>query len=203
MVAVPVCLPRWAGCRALWVLVLSLWLQSVGLVPQVAAQGVELTQLTTERTDEGLMLQFSTRFDLPKSVEDSLMKGLPIYFVAEAQLLRNRWYWRDAKISNNSRTWRLTWQPLTRQYRVSTGGLNQSYASLSDALASLRGVSSWRLAEPRDIDDDGRYYLEFSYRLDTSQLPRPMQIGLGLQQGWVLQFERRWTLPPDFGLRIP
>jgi hypothetical protein len=165
------------------------------------ADGVDVTQITTQRSEDGLEMSFSTRFDLPRAAEDALLKGVPIYFVAEAAVLRNRWYWRDARAARASRTWRLAWQPLTRQYKVSTGGLNQSYASLSEALSALRGVSGWRIAEPKDIEDDGRYYLEFSYRLDTSQLPRPLQIGLGSPQGWGLSVERSMALTPDFSAR--
>ena len=62
------------------------------------------------------------------------------------------------------------------------------------AAASLRGVSGWRVADAKEIEDDGRYYLEFSYKLDTAQLPRPMQIGLGGSQGWTLGVERTLTL---------
>ena len=163
----------------------------------VRAEGVELTQLATERLDDGLALSFSTRFELPRPVEDALLKGVPIYFVAEASVLRSRWYWRDARLAKATRSWRLTWQPLTRQYRVSTGGLHQSYPSLAEALATLRGISGWRLLDAKELEEDGKHYLEFSYRLDTSQLPRPMQIGLGSPQGWSLGVERTLTLNAD------
>lgn len=165
------------------------------------AQSVELNQVSTARTEEGLELSFSTRFELTHVAEEALMKGVPIYFVAEAAVQRSRWYWRDVRTARVSRSWRLAWQPLTRQFKVSTGGLNQSYASLAEAMVSLRGVAGWRIAEPREIEDEGRYYIEFSYRLDTNQLPRPMQIGLGSPQGWGLALERTLTLNPDFSLR--
>jgi hypothetical protein len=89
---------------------------------------------------------------------------------------------------------------LTRQYKISTGGLNQSYASLSEALAALRGISGWRIAENRELED-GRHYIEFSFKLDTSQLPRPMQIGLGSPEGWGLNIERNLSLNGDFSSR--
>ncbi|WP_249937140.1 DUF4390 domain-containing protein [Roseateles sp. DAIF2] len=179
--------------------VLPILLLLLALLPGVAAhaEGVELTQLSTERQEEALVLNFGTRFELPRVVEDALLKGVPIYFAAEASLLRSRWYWRDARVARVSRNWRLAWQPLTRQYRVSTGGLHQSYASLPEALASLRGIAGWRLAEAKELEEDGKYYLEFSFRLDTSQLPRPMQIGLGSPQGWALGVERTLSLNAD------
>lgn len=177
----------------------AVFLLLLALLPGGAtrADGVELSQLVVERREEALVLSFSTRFELPRAVEDALMKGVPIYFVAEASLLRSRWYWRDARVAQVSRSWRLAWQPLTRQYRVSTGGLNQSFTSLSEALASMRGVAAWRLADLKELDEESRHYLEFSYRLDTSQLPRPMQIGLGSPQGWALSVERSLTLSPE------
>lgn len=171
-------------------------------VARAADVGVELTQLSTERSEDGLELSFATRFELPRAVEDALHKGVPIYFIAEAALWRSRWYWRDARVARVNRSWRLSWQPLTRQYRVSTGGLHRSYAGLHEALASLQGISGWRIAEAREVEDDARHYLEFSYRLDTSQLPRPMQIGLGSPQGWALSVERTLNLNADFTSQI-
>jgi hypothetical protein len=172
----------------------------LALLPGVTrAEGVELAHLATQRVDDGLELSFTARFELSRPAEDALHKGVPLYFVAEATVLRSRWYWRDARVSRVERTWRLAWQSLTRQYRVSNGGLHQSFATLEEALTVLRGQSGWRIAEPKDIEDGGGYYLEFSYKLDVSQLPRPMQIGL--QSGFALSIEQRRNFAPDFSLR--
>ena len=178
-------------------LALVMAMVTVPLLALAASDGVELAQLSTHKTDEGLELNFSTRFELTRPVEDALMKGVKFYFIAEANVLRHRWYWRDVRISRNTRTWRLSWEPLYRQYKVSTGGLNQSFASLPEALSSLRAAAGWRIADPKDLDADGGYYLEFSYRLDTTQLPRPMQIDLGPSQGFGLSTERTIGLAPD------
>ena len=190
--------------RSNWHWLAALLLAAVlGLFARSAqADVIELSHLSTQRTEEGLELSFSTRFELTRVAEDAVMKGVPIYFVAEANVLRNRWYWRDARVARASRTWRLAWQPLTRQFKVSTGGLNQSYSTLSDALLSLRGASGWRIADNRELEDEGRFYLEFSYRLDTSQLPRPMQIGLGSPQGWGMSVERSFSLATDFNSNV-
>jgi hypothetical protein len=188
--------------RLWWRGVLALVL--VGLLALLArmalAEGVDLTQLSTQRSEEGLELSYATRFELPHSAEEALIKGVPIYFTVETTVLRSRWYWRDARAGKASRSWRLAWQPLTRQYKVSTGGLNQSYGSLPEALASIRGIAGWHIADAKDIEDSGSYYLEFSFRLDTTQLPKPMQIGLGAPQGWGLSIERSLALNPDFSV---
>ncbi len=163
------------------------------------ADGVELSQLATLRADDGLELSFTTRFELSRAADDALHKGVPLYFVAEATVLRNRWYWRDARVARAERVWRLEWYALLRQYRVSTGGLHQSFPTLDEALTALRGQSAWHIADAKDIEDSGSYYLEFSYKLDVSQLPRPMQIGL--QSGFALSVEQKRNFAPDFSLK--
>ena len=172
----------------------------LALIPgPVRAEGIELSQLATRRADDGLELSFTTHFELSRAAEDALHKGVPLYFVVEAAVLRNRWYWRDARVAQVERTWRLAWQPLTRQYRVSNGGLHQSFTTLEEALTVLRGQSAWHIADAKDIEDSGSYYLEFSYKLDVSQLPRPMQIGL--QSGFALSIEQKRNFAPDFTLK--
>ncbi len=150
----------------------------------------EISSFEIVRNDDGVQLDFALRFELPRSVEDAMLKGVPLYFVAEAEVFRDRWYWRDSRINKVSRTWRLAFQPLTRTYRVSFGGLNQSFTTLTDAVAAVRRVSSWKLADASQIEAGSRHYVEFSYKLDTTLLPRPMQIGIDGQTDWTLRVER-------------
>jgi hypothetical protein len=165
------------------------------------AAGIDLPRLGAERTEQGVLLSFETRFDLPAAVVEALQKGVALHFVADVSLLRERWYWRDQRVAQLSRTWRLSYQPLTQTYRVGLSGLNQNFASLEEALRALQRTSRWRLADPIAADDDGRYVVEFSYRLDASQLPRPLQIGVGGQPEWQLAVEHSFPLPPEPAVR--
>ena len=75
---------------------------TLGLTLQVQAQtptgpGVEVTELRLEKSEGALLLQSSLRLDLSAVVEDALQKGMPIYFVTEAEITRDRWYWSDKK----------------------------------------------------------------------------------------------------------
>jgi len=142
-------------------------------------QGVELAALQTHREDGALTLDFAARVTLPTAVEDAMQRGVPIYFAAEARLLRSRWYWRDERVARVSRVWRVAYQPLTNTWRVGLGGLHQTHETLAEALNAVSRSAGWKLAELSQLDPDSRYYVEFSYRLDTSQLPGPMQFGLG------------------------
>jgi Domain of unknown function (DUF4390) len=161
------------------------------LIPRPAhAEGPELTTFEVSRGDEGLLLNYAVKFELPRGAEEALGKAVPLYFVAEAEVFRDRWYWRDQSLAQASRVWRIVYQPLTLSYRVTFGGLSQTYPNRSEALAAISRNARWKIAEPGVIDDGGRHYVEFSFRLDTSLLPRPMQIGISGQAEWMLKVEK-------------
>jgi hypothetical protein len=173
---------------------LTVALAQTGLPSLVQAQtsvhaGIELTQLTTERGEEGLLLSYAVRLELSRDVEDALLKGVALVFVAEAELFKSRWYWYDKPKAKVSRRWRLAYQPLTRHWRLSFEGLSRSYNSLGEALGVMRRASQWRISDNVSADDD--HYVVFKFMLDTDELPRPMQIGLGDQNGWNLAVQRR------------
>jgi uncharacterized membrane protein YsdA (DUF1294 family) len=157
----------------------------------VPVPGIELRELSLLRRDGWMSIDFAVRIGLSRAVDDALQRGVPVYFVAQATLTRYRWYWRDERVARTQRTWRLAWQPLTASWRVSQmGGLQQAYASQAEALAAISRAVEWRMVEADKVDPEERHTLTFSYRLDTEQLPRPMQIGIGGQPDWALGVER-------------
>lgn len=157
---------------------------------QGGQRGVELTSLRASRADGALSLDFTVRVSLPRAVEEALMRGVPVYFVAQATLWRRRWYWRDERVARVARQWRVAFQPLTGHWRVGLGGLNQNHATLDEALASASRGAGWKLAELSQIDPGQGYTVEFEYRLDISQLPSPMQFGLVTQGDWAVGVTR-------------
>lgn len=184
--------------RALGRLAFGALLLPLAGTPTVAwAQGVEVLTLQVERGPTIVALDCVLRVTLPAAVEDALRRGVPLHFVARATLYRPRWYWRDERIGRATRQWRLSYQPLTSSYRISIGGLHQTFASLDEALATVSRLSAWRLADADDVDPGERHYVEFEWRLDTSQLPRPMQIGIGSLPEWTLELARTLPLPPS------
>jgi len=192
--------PRAAGIGATWppwrALVRRGWQTAFalclawasGFAHNARAQGVELGVLELRADDGALTLEFAARLTLSRAVEDALRRGVPMYFEVDATLYRSRWYWRDERVSRVSRSYRLSYQPLTGTWRVGLGALGQVYPTLSDAIAVISRLSGWPLAEAAQLDSGLRYYVEFNYRLDAAQLPQPLQIGLG--SDWSLGLSR-------------
>ena len=158
--------------------------------PSARASAAELTAFDLSRDEDGVYLSYAVEFELGRSVDDALVKSVPLFFVAEAEVFRSRWYWRDQRVAHAVRVWKIVYQPLTSTYRVTFGGLSQNYLSRDEAFAAISRGSRWKVAESGQIDDGSHHYLEFNYRLDTSLLPRPMQIGIGGQADWSLSVQR-------------
>ena len=188
-------LHAWRGTLFLCLLILFAALPA--RAQTVAA--VDVNNMRLEQTPDGMYLSATLRFELPSAVQDALLKGIPMTFVAEAQVLRDRWYWYDKNVAWATRSVRLSYQPLTRRWRISvmangessTGAsLSQSFDQLADAIAAVRRISRWKIAEGSEVDQESRHNVDFRFRLDTTQLPRPMQIGITGNTDWSIAVQR-------------
>ena len=170
--------------------------------------GAEVTKLEIARNGDGVELGASIKFDLPAAVQDALLKGLPVIFVEEAEIYRERWYWLDKRVGSAQRHMRLVFQPLIRRWRLSVGAgpgsnselgvsLSQTFDTLEEALGVIRRVSGWRIAEFGDLEAGARHRVEFRFRLDLTQLPRPLQIGALGDNDWVLTASASRRLQPE------
>lgn len=190
--------------RSPWFWIAILLLACAGWRPAAAQfPPAEVTQLKVERTEEGVLLSASVRFELPAAVEDALAKGIPMFFVAEATIYRDRWYWYDKRVAFAARHMRLSFQPLTRRWRLQVSSnpignsglvLGQSFDTRDEALAAIQRVSRWRIADPADVEPDTSHSIDFRFRLDVSQLPRPFQIGAVGQADWIILAVRNQRL---------
>jgi hypothetical protein len=164
--------------------------------------------LRLERADNALWLSTQLEFELSQAVIDALHKGIPIFFVAEADVLRERWYWTNKKVATARRQFRLAYQPLTRQWRLNiiSGeviepalglALNQHFESWSDALQAVRRISRWKIADASDLAAGARHRVEFRFRLDLAQLPRPLQIGTLGESDWSVELSKEQSLDAE------
>ncbi len=201
---------------SLWLRVLCwcVWSACFFSVPSHAqtavASQVEVSELRLERSDGALLLQSTLRLDLGNAVEEALQKGMPLYFVTEAELLRDRWYWYDKKINTIARHYRLAYQPLTRMWRLNVSrepigtvglasSLSQTFETLPEALAAIRRTVNWKLTDVSELGSDNKYTLTFKFRLDVSQLPRPFQMMAGSQSEWNLSTQKTLRFSSEVG----
>lgn len=194
--------------RALRAFVWWLSCASIPCVTSAHAQGSPaVAHMQVERTAEGLLLNASMEFLLPSLVQEALEQGIPMTFIADAEVTRARWYWSDQKVSQTQRYLRLSYQPLTRRWRLnvssapfSNSGLGvsvgQTYDQQSEVVAAMQRIARWNIAGPEVLDADAAYRVHFHFQLDLSQLPRPLQIGALGRSGWNLNLSRTERVPP-------
>ena len=163
-----------------------------------ASEGIHVKSAELSQNVGDFYLEANFEIELTHTLEDALNKGLPLHFVIEFELIRPRWYtlylWNKA-IVEFEQDYRLSYNALTRQYRLSLGALHQNFDSLGDALA-LMGRLRPRLLADVDILDEGKVYeAAIRMRLDVTQLPKPLQINALASRDWNLASEWfRWTL---------
>ena len=174
------------------------------LQPAFAQSAVQLTDPVLERGDDGVYLTATLDFNLSPGLEDALSRGMPLSFVLQAEVMRERWYWYDKKVALVERYFRLTYQPLSR-WRLhvsatpvqSTGlgvTLGNSYDSLADAMWALQKINRWKVAETQVLQKDVKQRLDLRFRLDLSQLPQALQFGNQASSDWNVNFDQSFRL---------
>ena len=191
-----------------WWAVMLLWMVFLGGVlvqPAWAQSTVQLTEPSIERGDDGAYLSATLDFALSPGMEDALSRGMPLTFVLQAEVMRERWYWYDKKVSGVERYFCLTYQPLSRRWRLHVSSapiqsislgvtLGNSYDSLSDAMLAVQKINRWKVADTLLLQKDVKQRLDLRFRLDLSQLPQALQFGNQANSEWNINFEQSFRL---------
>jgi hypothetical protein len=168
---------RARGCIALIALAL--------FVAPVFAGVIDIRQFVLEPAEGSYVVNADFDIDLSARLEEALNNGVPLSFVVEFELVRPRWYWFDDKTSSSRLDARLSYNPLLRQYRVTTAQLQRNFSVLTDAMAALSQVRGWPVLE-RERLGEANYVAALRMRLDTAQLPKPFQITALTDRDWTL-----------------
>jgi hypothetical protein len=181
------------GTLSRFAVLLAFFLGAVA--PPAAAEGIEVKRAALVAAEDGYFLEAEFDITLTHILEDALNKGIPLYFSLEFALTRPRWYWFNEKIFETRQAYRVSYNALTRQFRVGVGTLYQNFASLPEAIAFLSRVRVRDIAEPGALPKGASYAAELRMRLDTSQLPRPFQVSAVGSRDWNVSSDwHRWTV---------
>jgi hypothetical protein len=100
-------------------------------------------------------------------------------------------------VLTHSTTYRVSYQPLTRQYRVASGLLSQTVDTLEEVERLIGRVTARTIANASELEKGARYDVVVRLRLDQNQLPKPFQVNALASREWHLTSEsRRIPLTP-------
>lgn len=160
------------------------------------AQGISVGKASVRVGEEGSQLVANYDINLTFVVQQALSRGIPLYFTAEFSVTLARWYWLDEEVFSSEQVTKLSYNVLTRQYRLSRGALYQNFSSLEGALNVMSRQSS-TVMPMGALQKDGNYIASVRLRLDTSQLPRLLQVNALTGKDWTLDSEwYRWVVRP-------
>ncbi|QJR13227.1 DUF4390 domain-containing protein [Usitatibacter palustris] len=163
----------------------------------VHAEGISITKATVEPGVDGWQLDAEFDMQFSPRLEEAVTRGVPLYFVVEFELSRPRWYWFDEKPVRLSQTYKISYTPLLRQYRLSVGTLYQNFTRFDEVKRVLARTRAWHVADKGALAKDVAYQANLRMRLDTAQLPKPFQLNALASSDWTLASEwHRWTVTP-------
>ena len=173
-------------------IVLIAWVM-VARADTIASRSAEL-----RLDEEHYVLDAEFDLTLNPTLEEAIGRGVPLYFVLEFDLLRPRFMWFDELIAKHTVMYRLSYNALTRQFRLSTGGaFYQNLGTLDEATRLISRVRGRTVVEKAMLFKGVRYEAAVRLRLDTTQLPKPFQISALTSRDWNLQSDWvRWSFTP-------
>jgi len=140
------------------------------------ADDIEVIDARLAASEEGLLLSADFGFVFSAQLSEAVANGVPLYFVVEFELTRPRWYWFDENAVSRRTQLRLSYHALSRQYRVSSGLLQQNFSTVDDALDVMRRLRNWQVLERSATLAGSSYEAAVRMRLDPAQLPEPLQL---------------------------
>src|SRR6185503_18156769 len=154
------------------------------------ADDIDVLDARLAASEDGLLLSADFAFEFNSRLSETVANGVPLYFVVEFELSRPRWYWWDERTVSRATQLRLSYHALSRQYRLTTGPLHQNFATLDEALDVMRRLRNWQVLERSVVLRGSSYDAAVRMRLDTAQLPRPLQVSALTSR--ELRLESHW-----------
>lgn len=148
------------------------------LLTAVAAQAgsIEPKRAALTAGEDGYVLSAEFAIDLGNRLEETVARGVPLYFNLEFVLERSRKYWVNEHIATHNLTYKLAYSSLMRQYRLSTGNLHQNFGSLAEAMRVVGRIAALPVVDKNLIQPGESYEAAVRLSLDRSQLPKPFQV---------------------------
>lgn len=172
----------------------AVMLLGVVLAPAAHAEGIKLKFFELERVEADWFLNAAFQIELSPGLEDAIQKGVVLHFQTEFELTRSRWYWFDERPVLTVRQTRLSYQPLTKQFRIASGGLTFTAQTIAEALQVVGSIGGWRVIDGVGLDASRTYSAALRMSLDLGKLPKPFQVNALNNKTWNVTSD--WTRFP-------
>jgi hypothetical protein len=179
---------------------LTLSLSLAALVPgsvRAADEPIQLLRAELILRNDSYSLLGGYQLKLSSAMLDALGRGVPLHFVQMFEADRPRDFWIAEEIADLRRVIRLSHNALLRNYQVSSGGNARTFDTLPQALEALGSLDDWHVFDKKGLNPKYLYQARVRMYLDTSLLPKPLQINAFSSNRWDLDSDwREWSFKP-------
>ena len=161
--------------------------QSTATVEDIQLVGYQVS-------DDGTNVQLEINADLAVHLDHDLvsaaMRGVPLYFVFEVEVIGPELYVFDKALGYQSQQWLINYQPLLMQWSVDNGRRVSQEISLEDSLGHISNNNTIIVPLAQPLDAEKQYVAKLRLHLDTTQLPGAFQFNLfNFRSVWSLSSE--------------
>lgn len=162
------------------------------------AEGIDIQNAEVQWIDStNVSLTTNFTINLTAALKEAVERGIPLTFGLDFSLTQPRWYWFNRQTLTWHQERRLSFNPLTRVYRYSIGGLYLNFSSLDEALQALETVRAVPVHSQIPLGKGEQYLARLHIELDTSYLPKPFQLDALYSDDWTLTSpHREWMFAP-------
>jgi len=179
-------------CRQLLILIVCLTAMAA-----VRAAGVQINQVRTHLQNDVFYLDARLDYVLTEPMLEALHKSVPLTFVLNIEVFRQRSYIWDVSVAELEQRYQLEYLPLTQQYQVRNlnSGALHNLPSLEVALSVLGTIVDLPLLDRELLADDESYQARMRVELDIEELPLPLRLLSYFTDEWRLRSEwYTWSL---------
>lgn len=163
-----------------------------------ADQGIAVTEARLELAEDGWQLSADFDIQFTPTLQEAIVRGVPLYFLYEFEVRSPRWYWFDKKNVTATRERRVSYTPLTQQFRISVGNYSSNVSSFDDVKRQLSTLRGWAVTGKDSLKAGEKYEVMVRLKLDTAQLPKPFQLSAFASREWNLASDwHRWMVTPE------
>jgi len=184
---------------ALTVRAMLLWLSLLAVcVPARAADGeVHFNSLVSYVVDSRVYLSTDISVQLSGLARSALESGVALEFDIDIEVWRQYSFWPDETLRRYQISHRLSYQELTRSYRLERlqSGDRVSFNNLEDALHSMASLRDLMLLPESELKNGRRHFGRLAVSLDIDALPSPLRTQAYFSRAWKLQGgEQQWRI---------
>lgn len=160
---------------------------------------IEIESFHVKKSSENFLIDVEADIDLSRTMKQALKKGVDLYFVTRLLIMKPRWYWLDEEVARSKERIELSYQALTRQYRLTQHGQPRNFPTLQAALQALGHQPDMLIKENQSLLPDTTYTAILQIWLDISRLSKPFQLEWLDTEDWNLSSKKKiWQIkfPP-------